>query len=270
MQSVVHLLYTERRFATKRKCNPSTHPVYWEYTGCVLGLHFLKAEMAYLSHFCRFTVLLFFYTSIVTKGESAMPIEEKRQIMKQIRTVEKDASGKVTKQSTKETAIVHSGEPDYIKIYTAMWLQFKQVSPSLTPLFLELVSRMSYADAKHPETSQTVYTGTPVSDQIMNALGWKKRMYQRGLAQLADAGAIKRVARGVYQINPHYAGKGSWRYSEKYQRGGVADLVATFNFSDGTNTTHITWDTDALPPELEIEEDEEINNLFASESEEPA
>lgn len=200
-----------------------------------------------------------------------MPIEEKRQIMKQIRTVEKDANGKVTKQSTKETAIVHSGEPDYIKIYTAMWLQFKQVSPSLTPLFLELVARMSYADAKHPETSQTVYTGTPVSDQIMNALGWKKRMYQRGLAQLADAGAIKRVARGVYQINPNYAGKGSWRYSEKYQRGGVADLVATFNFSDGTNTTHITWDADALPEELEIEEDEEINNLFnRNRDEEPA
>lgn len=156
-----------------------------------------------------------------------------------------DDSGKIVKEQKSETRIVRTGEPDYIKIYTRMWLEFNQIDTSLAPLFLELASRMSYADSKNPESSQVVYTCEPAKSAICKALNIKQRQYQRGLAALCDCGAIRRISRGAYQINPAYAGRGSWYYDERLQRGGVANLIATFDFAAQHNETEITWTDEA-------------------------
>ena len=78
----------------------------------------------------------------------------------------------------------------------------------------------------------------------MKALNWKDRMYQKGLKALCECEAIKKVGKGVYQINPRYAGRGEWKYNPRLERGGIEDLVATFNFKDKSVDTKIVWADD--------------------------
>ena len=157
-----------------------------------------------------------------------------------------DIEGNIIAEQKNETTrtIGRNNEPDYIKLYTRMWCEFNQIPEVYRELFLQLIMRMSYCNSSDLGNSQTVYTGKPIADSIMQVLGWKKRMYQRGLAALCACGAIRRLARGVYQINPSYAGKGEWCYNPRLDRGGVEDLVATFDFKNGTVDTKIVWGDD--------------------------
>lgn len=174
--------------------------------------------------------------------------------LKEVRTVV-DADGR-EETTTKETtrSIQRNTEPDYIKLYTKMWAEFNGIPVPYRDLFLELVTRMTYCNSRDLENSQLVNTGRPWSDSIMAALGWKQRMYQKGLRALCDCGAIRQVSRGVYQINPQYAGRGEWKYNPRLERGGVEDLVATFNFTAGTVNTKITWADNG--------EDTEFNRMY--------
>lgn len=142
------------------------------------------------------------------------------------------------------TNIQRNMEPDYIKIYTKMWCEFNCIPIVYRELFLQLVTRMSYANASDLEGSQLVNTCKPWGDQIMKSLNWKKAMFQRGLKSLCECGAIRKVGRGVYQINPSYAGKGEWKYNPRLERGGVEDLVTLFDFKSGTVKTKIVWGED--------------------------
>lgn len=137
-----------------------------------------------------------------------------------------------------------NNEPDYIKLYTNMWCEFNQIPIAYRGLFLELVSRMSYCNTNDLKHSQIVSTGKPFCDDIMASLDWKYSMYNKGLKELCNCGAIRSVCRGVYQINPAYAGKGEWRYNPKLDRGGIEDLIATFNFKTGEIETNIVWADD--------------------------
>lgn len=148
----------------------------------------------------------------------------------------------ISRSETRTTRKVEPlGEPDYIKLYTKMWCEFNNIPVAYRNLFMELVIRMSYANATDIQHSQTVYTGKPYSDCICKTLGWKTNMYQKGLKVLCDCGAIRRINRGVYQINPSYAGRGTWKYNPKLKQGGVQDLVAVFNFRERTVETNIDW-----------------------------
>lgn len=140
--------------------------------------------------------------------------------------------------------IQRSEEPDYIKLYTNMWCEFNQIPDAYRDLFFQLAIRMTYCDAKDLPHSQLVNTAKPWGDAIMTALGWKRSMYQRGLNALCQCNAIRKISRGVYQINPAYAGKGEWKYNPRLARGGIEDLVATFSFADGTVETKIHWADD--------------------------
>lgn len=138
-----------------------------------------------------------------------------------------------------------SNEPDYIKLYTKMWCEFNQIPLADRALFLELVTRMTYCHKSDLDHSQLVSTGGPFADSICQALHWKNKVsLKKGLQSLVKCGAIKRVARGFYQINPDYAGRGEWKYNPRLDRGGIEDLVATFNFRTGTVKTEIVWADD--------------------------
>lgn len=165
--------------------------------------------------------------------------------------ITEDAQGNIKSRKTVETVNMHKNqEPDYIKIYTRMWCEFNSIPDVYRNLFLELATHMSYCRSSDLASSQCVYTGKPFSDEIMARLGWKRAMYQRGLKVLTECGAIKKVARGVYQINPSYAGKGEWMYNPKANRGGVQDLVATFDFGGKSVDTKIIWADDGSDPEM--------------------
>lgn len=167
---------------------------------------------------------------------------------KEVRTVVDAQGEEQTTVVEKTRALERSTEPDYIKLYTRMWCEFNQIPERHRPLFLQLVTRMSYCNASSLGTSQIVYTSGPNGIAIREALGWKQKdSLMKGLKALRDCGAIRMVSRGVYQINPSYAGRGEWKYNPKFDRGGVEDLVATFNFREGTVETSILWGDDGQP-----------------------
>lgn len=154
-----------------------------------------------------------------------------------------DDKGNVIIETVMEKAISKETEPDYIKIYTDMWFDFKRFPRKYRTLFLELAIRMSYCN--NTIRSQTVAVIGPVKDEIREACGWKTMSpLETGLGILCECGAIKRIARGCYQINPEFAGRGAWRYNPKTKNGGIKDLRATFNFAEDTVDTVITYDDD--------------------------
>lgn len=158
-----------------------------------------------------------------------------------------DEDGNTT-QTTKETTrkVERSTEPDYIKLYTQMWCEFNQIPITWRPLFLELISKMTYCDSKDLKHSQIVQTGSIFGDTIRDNLGIGQRQYQKGLKALVDCGAIRKIEnrRGVYQINPSYAGRGEWKYNPRLARGGVEDLKATFNFANHSVDLSVVWADD--------------------------
>lgn len=159
--------------------------------------------------------------------------------------IREDADGNVTSSTVETTTnIQRNDEPDYIKLYTKMWCEFNDIPMAYRELFLQLVTRMTYCNSADLGNSQLVNTGKPWSDSIMTALGWKKSMYMKGLSELCKHNAIRKVGRGVYQINPQYAGRGEWKYNPRLERGGVEDLVAKFNFKDKSVDTEIVWADD--------------------------
>ena len=137
-----------------------------------------------------------------------------------------------------------STEPDFIKLYTRMWCEFNGIPECHRALFLELATRMSYCNKTDLGASQIVYTGEPNASAICQAIGWKQKdSLMKGLKALVNCGAIRKLNRAVYQINPSYAGRGEWKYNPRLDRGGVEDLVATFNLRKGTVETQIVWKT---------------------------
>jgi hypothetical protein len=152
-----------------------------------------------------------------------------------------------TTKVEKATSITRNDEPDYIKVYTNMWAEFNGIPQPYRGLFLQLAIRMTYCNSSDLKNAQLVTTGKPFSESIMESLNWKEDMLKKGLRELVKTGAIKRVGRGVYQINPTYAAKGEWKYNPKLSRGGVEELVAIFKLEkDGTKTvkTNIIWADD--------------------------
>lgn len=174
-------------------------------------------------------------------------MSEKNYMHKIETHTKEDAEGNIT-ETKKETLtkFQKSEEPDYIKLYTRMWAEFNNIPVAYRELFLQLALRMGYADE-----NQMVHTSGTTSKNIMKTLGWQSRdMYQKGLRALVQCGAIKRIARGEYQINPSYAGKGEWKYNPRLERGGIEDLIATFNFKDKIVDTKIIWADDGKPTEF--------------------
>lgn len=170
-----------------------------------------------------------------------------RLISESVTTTELDTETGTEHTTTTEktTKIERSTEPDYVKLYTQMWCEFNQIPQGHRPLFLELVTRMTYCDKSDLAKSQLVATGGPFADAICKDLGWtSKEALKKGLRALCACGAIRRVGRGFYQINPAYAGKGEWKYNPRLSRGGIEDLVATFDFKAGTVETTIVWADD--------------------------
>lgn len=157
--------------------------------------------------------------------------------------IKEDANGNITSHKTSETkSFITNDEPDYIKIYTKMWCEFNNVPEKWRTLFLSLVCRMNYANLNSPTGGQTVYTIGSNAEAIKQECGWKTNdpLY-RGLKVLCDCGAIRKIGRGEYQINPQYAGRGTWRYNAKDNQGGIKDIVAKFSFKNKNVETKITW-----------------------------
>lgn len=160
-------------------------------------------------------------------------------------TIHEDENGNKTTDTKIQSREVKSSEPDYIKLYTKLWFDAKNIPDKYLKLFLALVCRMTYANPNSPSGGQIVYTVGHTGQAIMHECDWKtKDAFYKGLQALCDCNAIKKLGRGEYQINPEYAGKGPWRYNPKLDQGGIENIIATFNIKDKKVDTKIVWADD--------------------------
>jgi len=87
------------------------------------------------------------------------------------------------------------------------------------------------------------YRGSSNAKVIAKECGWAtlSPLYE-GLKVLCNHGAIRKLSRGMYQINPSYAGKGAWRYNKKERQGGIENIITTFRVRGKSVDTVIEWD----------------------------
>lgn len=164
-----------------------------------------------------------------------------KESIEEIIVRDSDGNETSTKQ-IKTTSYKRIQEPEFIKVYTRMWCEFNNIKPRWRELFLQLALRMTYCRSSDLNHSQIVGTGGPIGEDIRKTLGWSSRdALAKGLRELCECGAIRRLSRGYYQINPSYAGKGEWKYNRDRDQGGIEDLVAIFSFKNHTVETKIKW-----------------------------
>ena len=135
-------------------------------------------------------------------------------------------TGEVTAESTVIKRI-RNDEPDFVKLYINAWCEFKQVKGINTAFLLHLLPSMTYAN-----NGQFIFTNAALKRQIAEELNWSiKTACNRGateLKKLCNAGILKKIENGKYQVNPELIGKGEWKDIRK--------LRATFNLENGEVT----------------------------------
>jgi hypothetical protein len=145
--------------------------------------------------------------------------------------------------TSKETTVSREQEPDYIKIYTKMWCEFNAIPVNCRELFFQLAIRMTYCSSDDINRSQIVCVGKIFRDDIKRACGWATdNTFYDAMRTLCKCNAIHKIAPSYYQINPSYAGKGQWKYNPKTKQGGIKDLVAIFDFANGSVDTNIVFE----------------------------
>lgn len=148
------------------------------------------------------------------------------------------ADGNVTVDTAVITqAIRKNEEPDYVKIYIDEWRGSDRIPARYRRLFLHLAMYMTYAncgkDGDPDEGGQIVYAMGKTRKALLKECGWSgDDALCKGLKALADCGAIRKVGRGVYQINPRYAARGTWHYNNRNRQGGAENLLAAFDTDD--------------------------------------
>jgi len=150
-----------------------------------------------------------------------------------------DADGKETRNVLEKTKSYNRiCEPDYVKLYIKPWMAMGHdgcpgIPTAYRGLFLQLAMRMTYCNSDDIKSAQLVNTGSPFAEDIMRSLQWGRSMYFKGLKELVKCKAIRKISRGVYQVNPAYASRGEWTYNNKLHRGGVKEVIDAFRHEAG-------------------------------------
>ena len=143
---------------------------------------------------------------------------------------EKTTADAISGEVTKEIVSVNkfrSEEPDYVKLYIKAWCEFKEIKGINTAFLYQLLPSMTYA-----QHGQIIYTNSAMKKNIAKCLKWsEKTACQRAsleIRKLCDAGILRKIQNGEYQVNPELIGKGEWKH--------IKLLRATFNLETGEVT----------------------------------
>jgi|GEM_PF-5184937 len=163
---------------------------------------------------------------------------------KEEKTTTNYEDGRISTVTCETSGYFKNNEPEFIKIYESGYSQLLELTnPIYCSLFMFLATHMTYCDtANHAEHGgQIIYTGKPFSDHIRKKFKWSERMLYVGLDVLCKAGALRKIKRGAYQVNPKYAGRGEYKFNAKLERGGIEDLSKSFNVDDGEVKNEIIY-----------------------------
>ena len=107
-------------------------------------------------------------------------------------------------------------EPDYIKVYIEAMTQFitAREQGMETDLLLEMAKRMPYANSS--DANQVAMVGT-IKQSIAKQLNTTVGTLDVILNRLCKKDLIRRVGRGIYELNPIIFAKGPWSSIRKIQ-----------------------------------------------------
>lgn len=172
---------------------------------------------------------------------------KKKRIIKQVETnfVDTTTGEIVTNEILKEW-IIPREELDYVKLYFNAVLEFNAISSKNTPLLIELIKYMTYAD-DIDRGGQIIYLNKYLKDKICQKLKIKDITFRTNLKKLCDGKILRRIATSTYQANPLIFGKGDWQ--------SIKNLRADFDWTNGFIVLETKYEKNS-------EELEETNNLI--------
>jgi hypothetical protein len=149
-------------------------------------------------------------------------------------TTTKAASGMNVKEEKVEKIII-AQEPYYIKLYLDTLLTFKELPKQMSPLLLELLKLMTFANPQEDHGGQLIVLSPLVKEGILKRLDIKINTFNHGLVKLSKSGIIKRLGLNTYQANPNMFGRGEWL--------DIKAIQAKFNFNTGDIDVDIKRDS---------------------------
>lgn len=151
--------------------------------------------------------------------------------------------------TTKDIEYYTDGEPPYVKIYFETILAFKGLPASMSTVLIAICKRMSWGDH-----DQIVYINKFSKTAIAKEVGISIKRLEQIIKDMTRVEIMKRIERGVYQVNPRVAARGRWKDIKK--------LITHFDFLENNITYDIETQTQehpdsstSMPKEFPYEED---------------
>lgn len=140
-------------------------------------------------------------------------------------------TGEITEHYSVIQRAALNDEPTYIKLYIEQWIVTMTGKPSAaSEVLLALIScGMTYAN-----DNQVVYATAYNKQIVATKTGLNLRTVDNTIQKLVKIGALKRLARATYAVNPNLLGYGKWRDIKALQ------VNWTFSPSGITNETYVT------------------------------
>jgi hypothetical protein len=101
-----------------------------------------------------------------------------------------------------------NGEPEFIKLYLDTVAAAFKASVSYSPVLMELLTYMKYANTKTP---QVIKLHSSDRKEICEKLGISYGRLNQILIGLVKHGIFKKLDRACFQVNPFLFGKGEWK-----------------------------------------------------------
>lgn len=97
-------------------------------------------------------------------------------------------------------------EPAYVKLYLDGIEELYKMRSCCWPVLIWIVKRMGYANGE-----QVFEFGAPMRRRAGEVLQLSVWRINHALSDLVESGALLRVERGLYQLNPMIFGRGEWK-----------------------------------------------------------
>lgn len=108
----------------------------------------------------------------------------------------------------RNTVTAWESEPPYVKLYLDTVLYLKDLPKGYSGILYQLLRRMHYAgDAD----GHCIVINAAVKRRIGDELGVSTSRIDNVLSDLVKGDLLKRLDRGLYQVNPYLFGYGEWQ-----------------------------------------------------------
>ena len=118
-------------------------------------------------------------------------------------------TGEITETSTSKTFKAEA-EPNYIKLYLQDISYLNELPKGTDSIIYELLKYLNY--------QQEISVNLHMKKKIADSLGVKHQHISNTIVKLAKQEILIKIDRGIYTINSHIFGKGSWKEIIKHRK----------------------------------------------------